>query len=43
MILPDWHPLRLAEDIAFLDQATKGRVDFGIAPGDQQPGLHELP
>ena len=33
VILPDWHPLRLAEDIAFLDQATKGRVDFGIAPG----------
>ena len=33
VIVPDWHPIRLAEDIAFLDQATKGRVDFGIAPG----------
>ena len=33
IILPDWHPLRVAEDIAFLDQMTKGRVDFGIAPG----------
>ena len=33
VVVPDWHPLRLAEDIAFLDQATKGRVDFGIAPG----------
>lgn len=32
-IVPDWHPLRLAEDIAFLDQMTKGRVDVGIAPG----------
>ena len=33
IILPDWYPLRVAEDIAFLDQMTKGRVDFGIAPG----------
>jgi alkanesulfonate monooxygenase SsuD/methylene tetrahydromethanopterin reductase-like flavin-dependent oxidoreductase (luciferase family) len=33
LVLPDWHPLRLAEDIAFLDQMTKGRVDIGIAPG----------
>ena len=33
IILPDWHPLRVAEDIAFLDQMTRGRVDFGIAPG----------
>ena len=32
-IIPDWHPLRVAEDIAFLDQMTRGRVDFGIAPG----------
>ena len=32
-VVPDWHPLRLAEDIAFLDQMTKGRVDVGIAPG----------
>ena len=33
LVLPDWHPIRLAEDIAFLDQMTKGRVDIGIAPG----------
>ena len=33
VVLPDWHPLRVAEDIAFLDQMTRGRVDFGIAPG----------
>ena len=33
VVLPDWHPLRVAEDIAFLDQMSKGRVDFGIAPG----------
>ena len=33
VVLADWHPLRVAEDIAFLDQLSKGRVDFGIAPG----------
>ena len=33
LITPDWHPLRLAEDVAFLDQMTKGRVDIGVAPG----------
>jgi alkanesulfonate monooxygenase SsuD/methylene tetrahydromethanopterin reductase-like flavin-dependent oxidoreductase (luciferase family) len=31
--LPDRHPLHVAEDIAFLDQATKGRVDFGVMRG----------
>ena len=33
VVLPDWHPLRIAEDIALMDQFTKGRVDFGIARG----------
>ena len=33
VILPDWHPLRVAEDIALLDHFTKGRVDFGVARG----------
>ena len=33
LILPDWHPIRVAEDIAFFDHMTKGRVDIGIAPG----------
>ena len=33
VILPDWHPIRVAEDIALLDNMTKGRVDFGIARG----------
>ena len=32
-ILPDWHPIRLAEDLAMLDQITQGRVDVGIARG----------
>ena len=33
LILPDWHPIRLAEDIATFDHMTRGRVDIGIAPG----------
>ena len=33
IVLPDWHPLRVAEDIALLDNMTKGRVDFGVAKG----------
>jgi len=33
IVLPDWHPLRVAEDIALLDNMTEGRVDFGVARG----------
>ncbi len=32
-VIPDWHPIRVAEDIALMDQLTRGRVDFGIARG----------
>ena len=32
-ILPDWNPIRVAEDIALLDQLTRGRVDFGAGRG----------
>jgi alkanesulfonate monooxygenase SsuD/methylene tetrahydromethanopterin reductase-like flavin-dependent oxidoreductase (luciferase family) len=31
--LPDWHPLRVAEDIAMLDHMTEGRLDFGMIRG----------
>ncbi|MET0672823.1 MAG: LLM class flavin-dependent oxidoreductase [Mycetocola sp.] len=34
--VPFWHPLRLAEDLALLDQMSKGRLDVGIARGIQQ-------
>ena len=30
VVLPDWHPLRVAEDVALLDNMTDGRVDFGV-------------
>ena len=33
VVLPDWHPLRVAEDVALLDNMTEGRVDFGAARG----------
>lgn len=33
VILPEWHPLRLAEDIAFLDQSTAGRVECALGKG----------
>ncbi len=33
VVLPDWHPLRVAEDIAMVDNMTLGRVDFGVAKG----------
>lgn len=32
-ILPDHHPIRLAEDLATADHLTKGRLDVGIARG----------
>ena len=32
-IAPWWHPIRLAEDIATLDNMTKGRVDVGFGRG----------
>ena len=29
----DWHPIRVAEDIATLDHMTLGRAEFGIGRG----------
>jgi len=31
--LPDWHPLRVAEDVAMLDHMSRGRVEFGVIRG----------
>ena len=31
--VPDWHPLRLAEDLAILDIACNGRLDCGVMKG----------
>jgi alkanesulfonate monooxygenase SsuD/methylene tetrahydromethanopterin reductase-like flavin-dependent oxidoreductase (luciferase family) len=35
LVLPFWHPLRVAEDIAMADQLTDGRLDVGVARGYQ--------
>ncbi|MBO9577659.1 MAG: LLM class flavin-dependent oxidoreductase [Microbacteriaceae bacterium] len=32
-VVPDHEPLRLAEDVATLDQLTRGRFDFGVGRG----------
>ncbi len=32
-VVPQWHPLRLAEDFAMADILTKGRMEFGVARG----------
>ena len=36
VVLPDWHPLRVAEDVALLDNMTLGRVDFGAGRGTNE-------
>jgi alkanesulfonate monooxygenase SsuD/methylene tetrahydromethanopterin reductase-like flavin-dependent oxidoreductase (luciferase family) len=33
VILPNWHPLRVAEDVAQLDHMTNGRVECGVGRG----------
>ena len=35
LVLPFWHPLRIAEDIAMTDQLTDGRLEIGAARGYQ--------
>lgn len=33
LIAPQWHPLRMAEDVALLDQLSGGRVECGVGRG----------
>lgn len=35
LVLPFWHPLRVAEDIAMADQLTDGRLEVAVARGYQ--------
>ncbi len=39
LVLPLWHPVRLAEDIAMVDVLTEGRLEVGIGRGYQ---IHEF-
>lgn len=38
--LPAWNPIRLAEEVAMVDQIVKGRLDLGIVRGS---GAREVP
>ncbi len=42
VILPEWHPLRLAEDLAFLDHSTLGRVECAVGKGITSRELSNL-
>lgn len=35
LVLPFWHPLRVAEDVAMTDHLTGGRLDIAVARGYQ--------
>ena len=41
-VLPGWDPLRLALEIAWLDQITKGRTIVGFARGYQARWLNQM-
>ncbi len=41
-VLPAWHPLRLAEDFAFADIVTGGRIIFGVGRGYQSREVETL-
>ena len=36
LVLPFWHPLRLAEEVALADVLTEGRLEVGVARGYQK-------
>ena len=40
LVLPNWNPLRLAEDIAMADHLTGGRLDIGLSRGYQPRSVH---
>ncbi len=42
VILPQWHPLRAAEDVAMLDQLSSGRVECGVGKGIDTRALTNL-
>lgn len=42
LVLPNWNPLRLAEDIAMADHLTGGRLDIGLSRGYQTRSVGTL-
>ncbi len=41
-IIPSWHPLRFAEDVAMLDHLSNGRVECGVGRGISARELSNL-
>lgn len=39
-VATQWHPIRLAEDLAFLDHASRGRLDVGLGRGYDYSALN---
>ena len=42
VVAANWHPLRLAEDIALLDQLSRGRVEVDLGRGSQRHTIYNL-
>ncbi|GAB3983947.1 LLM class flavin-dependent oxidoreductase [Actinoallomurus acanthiterrae] len=42
LVLPAWDPIRAAEDVALLDQFSKGRLRLGVARGYQNRWMNVL-
>ncbi|ACZ84959.1 MULTISPECIES: LLM class flavin-dependent oxidoreductase [Streptosporangium] len=42
IVLPAWDPIRAAEDVALLDQFSKGRLRLGVARGYQNRWMNVL-
>jgi alkanesulfonate monooxygenase SsuD/methylene tetrahydromethanopterin reductase-like flavin-dependent oxidoreductase (luciferase family) len=42
IILPQWHPLRAAEDVAMVDHLSNGRVECGVGRGIDARALPNL-
>jgi len=42
LLLPFYHPVRVAEDVAFIDNLSHGRFDLGVGQRVSHRGVHRL-
>ena len=42
LLLPFYHPVRVAEDVAFIDNLSKGRFDLGVGQGYRVEEFYRL-